>query len=518
MAIKTFYQNKKIFLAGAIPILSLFLYSDSASAQATYNALVTIPGIPNGASVQVYLSGLYTFLISVVGIVAMGAIVIGGARYLTSAGNPSAIEDAKHTINSAIIGLLLAITSWVIIREINPDITVLKNPAMPWSAAGYSPGDSGPCCALPGGIGTKEAFCSCADGTEQSYDKISTALTLSLSPVNPPPSAPAGNITFSGKLTDASGNGLASKTIEIRTVNDSLNAWDTFTLTTDASGSFSDTQVANCSATVTVQAVFDKTAADPAYLPSTSAPTTLTYGGAPACINTDYNNLPASPPPTIILPTDFCQWMCSDSAVPLDKMIHCAGWEYLKIKMIGNTTSSGDYYTLNSSTQLEEFWLTNKGSDYGLLDFDITAQNYVNGPDTYECAILLEDTNTGLALLPFIYGFYIYWVKEGVEINSNGSSLRADIESSAKQKGIINPFYGGCDITGLSPYFGVLGADCCGNDACIEKTFKAHYIVNPPITDRCGDCTFSTSNSQFRPAYDIICAKDGSGRIVWRKK
>jgi len=41
----------------------------------------------------------------------MGAIVIGGAKYLTSVGNPSAIEDAKHTIYSAISGLILALAS-----------------------------------------------------------------------------------------------------------------------------------------------------------------------------------------------------------------------------------------------------------------------------------------------------------------------------------------------------------------------------------------------------------------------
>lgn len=161
MILKFFSKNKKIVLAGIVFLLSLFFYSNSVLAQTTYNALVTIPGIPPGAKVQVYLSGLYTFLISVVGIVAMGAIVIGGARYLTSAGNPSAIEDAKYTINSAIYGLLLAITSWVIINTINPDILVLKNPAMPWSAVGYSPTGPTPQCALA--TGSPTSGCACVD-------------------------------------------------------------------------------------------------------------------------------------------------------------------------------------------------------------------------------------------------------------------------------------------------------------------------------------------------------------------
>ncbi|GFO96562.1 hypothetical protein ig2599ANME_0751 [groundwater metagenome] len=71
------------------------------------------------------------------GVVAMGAIIIEGMRYLTSAGNPSAIDEAKHIISSAIFGMLLALTIWVIIKEINPDILVAKKPSMNWEATGY---------------------------------------------------------------------------------------------------------------------------------------------------------------------------------------------------------------------------------------------------------------------------------------------------------------------------------------------------------------------------------------------
>ena len=130
-----FNSTNKILIMGAVFIFGIFLYSDSVLAQAVYNDLVTIPYM-TGTSATDYLSGLYTFLTRVVGIVAMGAIVLGGARYLTSVGNPSAIEDAKHTINSAIIGLLLAISSWVIVTEINPDITVLKGATMSAPAFG----------------------------------------------------------------------------------------------------------------------------------------------------------------------------------------------------------------------------------------------------------------------------------------------------------------------------------------------------------------------------------------------
>lgn len=153
--------QRKMFLT--ILLFILFLLPDSASAQVDYKALVTIPGISDGAGVTDYLGGLYTFLISVVGVVAMGAIVIGGARYLTSAGNPSAIEDAKHTIYSAIYGLILAITSWVIVKTINPDILVLKNPNVTETTAEIKIAETAKC-ALPGGLGTSAYPCRCIDG------------------------------------------------------------------------------------------------------------------------------------------------------------------------------------------------------------------------------------------------------------------------------------------------------------------------------------------------------------------
>ncbi|MBU4078527.1 hypothetical protein KKE85_02895, partial [Patescibacteria group bacterium] len=57
--------------------------------------------------------------LSVVGIVAVIMLIIGGMRYITAVGNPTAISDAKDIINSAITGLILALLSWVFISAIN---------------------------------------------------------------------------------------------------------------------------------------------------------------------------------------------------------------------------------------------------------------------------------------------------------------------------------------------------------------------------------------------------------------
>ena len=67
----------------------------------------------------------YYFIIGVAGLAAFVMLVTGGVKYLTSAGSPSAISDAKDQIKSALLGLLIILMSWLILQVINPDLTVL---------------------------------------------------------------------------------------------------------------------------------------------------------------------------------------------------------------------------------------------------------------------------------------------------------------------------------------------------------------------------------------------------------
>ena len=69
----------------------------------------------------------FNFSIAIGGILAFAMLVLGGFRFLTSAGNPSAQKDAKDIITSAVIGLLLLLSSYLLLQVINPDILMLKD-------------------------------------------------------------------------------------------------------------------------------------------------------------------------------------------------------------------------------------------------------------------------------------------------------------------------------------------------------------------------------------------------------
>ena len=53
------------------------------------------------------------------GLVASGFLIIGGFRYITSAGNEETAEQAKKVIINAIIGVVVIILAFVIVRVIS---------------------------------------------------------------------------------------------------------------------------------------------------------------------------------------------------------------------------------------------------------------------------------------------------------------------------------------------------------------------------------------------------------------
>jgi len=73
-------------------------------------------GIPN------YVKYIFNFLIWISGLIALGVLVYGGFRYLTSAGSPEKVKDAKDRILSALLGLVILFGSYLILVTVNPQL------------------------------------------------------------------------------------------------------------------------------------------------------------------------------------------------------------------------------------------------------------------------------------------------------------------------------------------------------------------------------------------------------------
>lgn len=89
---------------------------------------VNIAGVGRVSDFGSYIALLYNYLIGVIVIVAVVMMMYGGFRWITAGGSPERISEAKKTIASAIIGLMLGLFSYTILNIINPATLELELP------------------------------------------------------------------------------------------------------------------------------------------------------------------------------------------------------------------------------------------------------------------------------------------------------------------------------------------------------------------------------------------------------
>lgn len=81
-----------------------------------------------GAASKTTASGLIVEIISVllfiVGLLAVLFIIIGGFRYVTASGNEEQAEAAKKTLLHAILGLVIVILSFAVVRIISEALII----------------------------------------------------------------------------------------------------------------------------------------------------------------------------------------------------------------------------------------------------------------------------------------------------------------------------------------------------------------------------------------------------------
>jgi len=111
--------------------LALFLPSiKSALALETNYPTVTILGnsynLTDTSTIITYAQYAFYFLIASAGFIGVISIVISGLQILIYAGNPESISTAKERIFGAILGIVLLFFSYIILSNINPQLTILK--------------------------------------------------------------------------------------------------------------------------------------------------------------------------------------------------------------------------------------------------------------------------------------------------------------------------------------------------------------------------------------------------------
>lgn len=74
--------------------------------------------------IAMYVTTIYVWLVRVSALLALLMMMVAGFQWLTAAGESKRIEQAKKTISNALIGMVLAIGSYLVLALINPDLVL----------------------------------------------------------------------------------------------------------------------------------------------------------------------------------------------------------------------------------------------------------------------------------------------------------------------------------------------------------------------------------------------------------
>lgn len=120
-------------------IILVFLLLAASLTVSARDLEINYPSIPGaeitpqtieGTSLPNYIKYLFSFAMIVAGLLAFAAIMSGGVRYLTSAGNPSATADAKDQIFSGVLGLIILFSSYIVLNTVNPELIAFNVPTL----------------------------------------------------------------------------------------------------------------------------------------------------------------------------------------------------------------------------------------------------------------------------------------------------------------------------------------------------------------------------------------------------
>lgn len=93
--------------------------------------IVAIGGRQQALDIGDYIATVYKYGTGVAAVVAAVMMMVGGFQYLTAGGDSGRVSAGKDRIKDALIGLFLALSAFVILQTVNPDLVSLKLPRVP---------------------------------------------------------------------------------------------------------------------------------------------------------------------------------------------------------------------------------------------------------------------------------------------------------------------------------------------------------------------------------------------------
>src|SRR3989344_1030197 len=124
-------KKYKYFLIFALVVILLPLASTVFALELTYPNIPGFGALGQRATLPQFIGYFFTFAFTTVGIIGVLIIAISGVKILISAGNPTAISDARERIWNAVLGIILLMFSVVLLREVNPNLINPRTSVLP---------------------------------------------------------------------------------------------------------------------------------------------------------------------------------------------------------------------------------------------------------------------------------------------------------------------------------------------------------------------------------------------------
>lgn len=105
-------------------VVVAYLYSTSpAFAQTVSWSGVCVGGAGNDVAtiqgLECLIANVFTVIITLIGLAAFVMLIVGSVRWLMSGGNSSALDKARSTMTYAIIGIVVALSAFIVLNLIS---------------------------------------------------------------------------------------------------------------------------------------------------------------------------------------------------------------------------------------------------------------------------------------------------------------------------------------------------------------------------------------------------------------
>jgi len=106
--------------------LSSFLFADERGLETNYPAIGGQEGLSNNVTLPEYVKYIFRVSLIIIVLASFAVLIYGGFVFLTSGNSPTAYNEGKNWLLSGILGLVIALCSYLILNAINPELLKIR--------------------------------------------------------------------------------------------------------------------------------------------------------------------------------------------------------------------------------------------------------------------------------------------------------------------------------------------------------------------------------------------------------